>query len=133
MNERSETTPPADEGRLDGRVRVHDPERAAFEAFCRKRWAGDRGALTIREDGEYQHGHVHFAWAAWQEARPPRHEIGRLVNLAAQCAQRKPLLALEPLTEASHIGHRQFARAYAGADEAVRLLAIELRRVADAL
>jgi hypothetical protein len=44
-------------------------ERAAFEAWCRKRWAGDRGALTLRPDGSYINGHVEFAWSAWQEAR----------------------------------------------------------------
>jgi hypothetical protein len=45
------------------------PERAAFEAWCCKRWAGDRNALTIRDDGEYLNGHVQFAWAAWQASR----------------------------------------------------------------
>lgn len=42
--------------------------REEFEAWCRRRWAGDRNALTVREDGEYLNGHVQFAWAAWQAA-----------------------------------------------------------------
>lgn len=114
-------------------VRAHAPERAAFEAWCRRRWAGDRNALTIREDGEYVNGHVQFAWCAWQAARPNREAMGKLIQLAAECAQRKPLRGLEPLTEVTHIGHRQFGRAYAEADESVRLLACALRDVADAL
>ncbi len=124
MRNRSEKTQPADEGRLDQRVRAHDPERAAFEAWAAKRWGTDAYRHTSATSGE---------WEAWRAARPPRHEIGRLVNLAADCAQRKPLTSLAPLTVASHIGHRQFGIAYAGADEAMRQLAIELRRVADAL
>ena len=43
-------------------------DREAFEAWCCKRWAGDRNALTISDDGEYMNGHVQFAWCAWQEA-----------------------------------------------------------------
>ena len=123
----------ADEGRLQRGVRALDPERSAFEAWCCKRWAGDRNALTIRDDGEYLNGHVQFAWCAWQSARPKRAAVGRLINLAADCAQRKPLRGLEPLTEVTHIGHRQFGRAYALADEAVRQLACDLRDAADAL
>lgn len=103
-----------------------DHERAAFEAWCCKRWAGDRNALTIRDDGEYMSGHVQFAWCAWQAARPKHDKVGAIVSVAAELAQRKPLRALEPLTEASHIGHRQMARAYAQADEDTRLLAVKL-------
>jgi hypothetical protein len=43
--------------------------REAFEAWCCKRWASDRGALLIRQDGEYDNGHVQFAWAAWQASQ----------------------------------------------------------------
>lgn len=43
-------------------------EREAFEAWCIKRWAGDRGALTKNQDGTYWNGHVDFAWNAWQAA-----------------------------------------------------------------
>ncbi|MGA0608886.1 hypothetical protein [Caldimonas sp. KR1-144] len=46
-----------------------DQEREAFEAWCMKRWAGDRDALTIRGDGEYHNGHVQFAWCAFQAGR----------------------------------------------------------------
>lgn len=129
----SEQVKPADEGRLERGVRALSPERAAFEAWCCKRWAGDRNALTTREDGEYIIGHVQFAWCAWQAAMPKRAAIGRLINLAADCAMRRPLRALEPLTEVTHIGHRQFGRAYEQADEAVRQLACDLRAAADAL
>ena len=116
---------------VDQPVRALDPERAAFE-----KWLLDVHLLdgTWNEARNcYDEFPCHLAFQAWRAARPKRADVGRLVNLAAECAQRKPLRDLEPLTEASHIGHRQFARAYAGADEAVRLLAIELRRVADAL
>ena len=122
---------PAGLGPVERMVRAPHPERAAFEAWWCK--AYHPAKLARMEAGCYLDLSAGMAWDAWQAARPPRHEIGQLLNLAADCAQRKPLRSLEPLTEASHIGHRQFARAYAGADEAVRLLAIELRRVADAL
>jgi len=51
-----------------------EPDRAAFEAWCVKRWAGDRGALTIRGDGEYLNGHVKFAFEAWQAAAKAERE-----------------------------------------------------------
>jgi hypothetical protein len=124
-----ETKTTAGSSPVERQVRAHDPERVRFEAWARQ---GPRD-LARSESGAYINNLTSFAWLAWQAARPPRHEIGRLVNLAADCAQRKPLRSLEPLTESILIGHRQFARAYNGADEAVRLLAIELRRVADAL
>lgn len=123
----------ADAGRLQREVRALDPERAAFEAWCCKRWSGDRGALTIRDDGEYLNGNVQFAWCAWRAARPKRDKVGAIVNVAAALAQRKPLAALEPLTEATHIGHRQMARAYRQADEDTRLLAVKLADAAQAL
>lgn len=129
----TEQTPPADAGRLDRGVRAPHPERAAFEAWCCKRWAGDRGALTIGADDEYINGHVQFAWCAWQAARPKRDKVGAIVNVAAALAQRKPLDALAPLTEVSHIGHRQMARAYSQADEDTRLLAVKLADAVQAL
>ena len=128
----SEQVKPADEGRLERGVSALDPARAAFEAWCCKRWAGDRGALYIRDMpgserlGEYVNGNVQFAWEAWQAARPKRDKVGAIVNVAAELAQRKPLRALEPLTEVTHIGHRQMARAYNQADEDTRLLAVKL-------
>ena len=129
----NEQTPSADAGRLDRGVRAPHPERAAFEAWCFKRWAGDRGALTIGADDEYTNGHVQFAWCAWQAARPRHDKVGAIVNVAAELAQRKPLRALEPLTEVTHIGHRQMARAYSQADEDTRLLAVKLADAVRAL
>jgi hypothetical protein len=129
--ERSATMVPSVGAQVERVVRALDLERAAFE-----KWLMDVHMLdgTWNEARScYDEFPCHLAFQAWRAARPKRAEIGRLVNLAAECAQRKPLRTLEPLTGVSHIGHRQFGRAYAGADEAVRLLAIELRRVADAL
>jgi hypothetical protein len=44
-------------------------ERAAFEAWCCKRWSGDRGALRIategRYAGQYENGHVDYAWQSF--------------------------------------------------------------------
>lgn len=50
-----------------------DPQRAKFEAFCRKRWVCHRfgGALTRRADGEYEESGTEFAWQAFREASPP--------------------------------------------------------------
>jgi hypothetical protein len=135
----TEQMPNADAGRLDRGVRAPNPERAAFEAWCMKRWAGDRGALYIRDMpgserlGEYVNGHVQFAWDAWQAARPKSDKVGAIVGVAAALAQRKPLRALDPLTEVTHIGHRQMARAYAQADEDTRLLACKLADAVRAL
>lgn len=46
--------------------------REAFEAWCKHRWAGDRGALKIategRYAGEYEQGNIEFGWQAWQAA-----------------------------------------------------------------
>lgn len=54
------------------------------------------------------------------------------IEFAAALAQRKPLHALSHLSEVTHIGHRQFARAYEQADEDTRLMAIALREAIDA-
>lgn len=137
-SENSEQAQPLDLA-VDRAVRALDPERAAFEAWCCKRWAGDRNALYIRDMpgserlGEYVNGHVQFAWDAWRAARPKRDKVGAIVNVAAELAQRKPLRALEPLTEATRIGHRQMARAYSKADEDTRLLAVKLADAVRAL
>jgi hypothetical protein len=53
-----------------------------------------------------------------------------VVEVGAELAQRKPLRAFDALTEASHIGHRQMARAYEQADEDVRLMAVRLAAAA---
>lgn len=34
--------------------------RQWFESWCKRRWAGDRRALTLRPDGEYEMGSVEF-------------------------------------------------------------------------
>lgn len=69
-----------------------------------------------------------------QPVAPEQHAaMSRLIELAAECAQRKPLQAFVHLTDATHIGHRQFAAAHSEADDAVRILAIELRKVWDSL
>ena len=62
-----------------------------------------------------------------------REALAALMVIAAECAQRKPLRGFEELTEATHIGHRQFGRAHEQADEAVRMLAVRLRAVFDTL
>lgn len=105
-------------------VRALDPERTAFEAWCHKRWGAAAYRHTSDTCGE---------WDAWQAARPKRAAVGAIVNVAAELAQRKPLRALEPLTDVSHIGHRQMARAYAQADEDTRLLAVKLADAVRAL
>lgn len=108
-----------------------DPERAAFEKWLMAAHMLDATWNVGRNC--YDEFPAHLAFKAWQQARPKRAVVGRLINLAAQCARREPLGAFDSLTEAKHIGHRQFASAYAEAHEAVVLLSIELRRVADAL
>ena len=62
-----------------------------------------------------------------------REALAALMVIAAECAQRKPLRGFEELTEAIHIGHRQFGRAHEKADEDVRMLAVRLRAVFDTL
>src|SRR5574343_515074 len=121
---------------LQRRVRAPHPERAAFERWASQNgYSVDKVSNAIGPDGleVYDDPRTHAAWWAWQAARPKRAAVGRLINLAADCAQRKPLRGLEPLTEVTHIGHRQFARAYEQVDEAVRKLACDLRDAADAL
>ncbi len=111
-------------------VRAH-PERAAFEAWWCKAYHPAKLART--EEGCYLDLSAGMAWDAWQAARPKRDKLGAIVNVAAELAQRKPLAAFDPLTQASHIGHRQMAQAYAQADETTRLLAIKLADAARAL
>jgi hypothetical protein len=73
--------------------------REAFEAWCCKRWASDRGALLIRQDGEYDNGHVQFAWAAWQAAQADAFERAAKVCeglwYASECADAIHTLAKE--------------------------------------
>ena len=112
-------------------VRALDPERAAFEAWWCK--AYHPAKLARQEHGCSLELSAGMAWDAWQAARPSRAAVGAIVNVAAALAQRKPLAALDPLTEVSHIGHRQMARAYAQADEDTRLLACKLADAVRAL
>jgi hypothetical protein len=125
------TVTPAPLGQVERGVRALDPERAAFEAWWCK--ACHPATLVRQEAGCYLNRDAGLAWDAWQAARPKRAAVGAIVNVAADLAQRKPLRALDPLTEVSHIGHRQMARAYAQADEDTRLLAVKLADAVRAL
>ncbi len=70
------------------------------------------------------------AWEASPDERGPRYKI---MEIAAELAQRKPIAAFCHLEDNTHIGHRQFRGAFDMADEACRLLAIRLRDALDAL
>lgn len=59
-----------------------DEQRAEFEAWLVKRWAGDRGGLTKNEAGEYWMPQVQFAWSAYQAATERQQE--RIAELEAQ-------------------------------------------------
>jgi hypothetical protein len=87
----------------------------------------------MEADGGYIESTAAIAWSAWQQARPRHAHVGAIYTVAADLAQRKPLAAFDELAVASHIGHRQFARAYARADESVRLLACKLADAVRAL
>jgi hypothetical protein len=63
-------------------------------------------------------------------SRSVQHEI---IKIAAECARREPISAMYELTEATHIGHRQFSRAYYRLDDAIVGLSIRLKTVADML
>lgn len=63
-------------------------------------------------------------------ARPVQHEI---IKIAAECARREPIAAMYELTEATHIGHRQFSRAFDLVDAAIVRLSARLKSVADSL
>lgn len=87
-----------------------DHNRKVFEDACCQRWAGDRGALTIRADGEYVNGSVQFAWIAFQwginhaakllaeEVEWRRKELAYVANEA----KRIPVLGLREMREAAH-------------------------------
>lgn len=117
---------------VDRGVRALDPERIAFDAWLSSLKPEDRYDF----DGEgrgYRKDPLHMMWLAWQAARPKRDKVGAIYNVASALAQRKPLEALAPLTEVTHIGHRQMARAYSKADEDTRLLAVKLADAVRAL
>jgi hypothetical protein len=61
----------ASEVQAEQPAQVATDERATFEAWCTKRWGGDRGDSFLREEGgayagEYINGRVEFAYSAWQ-------------------------------------------------------------------
>ena len=130
---KNETLPPADEGRLDLRVRAQVPERAAFEAWWCK--AYHPHALQAKEAGCYIDRSAGMAWGAWQAARPNRSSMGRLVNLAAKLMHPDTLRRLWHLEEESGrtLGRRALSAALEDADENLKLAAIEMRRAVDAL
>lgn len=116
---------------LQRSVRALDPERAAFE-----RWLADVHLLTATWNEQrncYDEFPAHLAFCAWKSARPPRDKVGVVYNVAAALAQRKPLQAFGEFDNSTHIGHRQFGRAYAKADEDTRLLAVKLADAVRAL
>ena len=115
-----------------GELKRRDPEREAFEAWLNPGHHAGNVSPWV-EPGRYEKETHQLAWLAWQAARPKRSAIGRLINLSADCALRKPLRSLAPLTEATHIGHRQFGRAYDRADDALAVLSLDLRAAIDAL
>ena len=109
-------------------VRAQNPERAAFEAWLMAEQM--LGATWNAERNCFDEFPAHLAYKAWQAARPKRTAVGAAMNVAAALVQRKPLDAFGDLKDATHIGHRQFARALEKADEDTRLMAVKL---ADAL
>ena len=55
-----------------------------------------------------------------------------LIKVAAWLLSPEPRRKLAELEDATHIGHRQFHRAYEGTFETLRLKAIEIRNFVDA-
>ena len=132
MSDQSEKKPPADAGPVERMVRAPHPERAAFEAWwwCK---AYHPAALQPFEDGCYMNVKAGVAWDAWQAARPSRAGIGRLVNMAADMVNAKPMREFDALTEARQIGCRQFERAHDKTRRSLQLIGIQLAEVARAL
>ena len=81
-------------------VRALDPERAAFEAWLNPGRHAGNVSLWV-EPGRYEKDTHNLAWLAWQAARPKRAAVGRLINLAAELAQHRPIRGLEALAERS--------------------------------
>ena len=129
----NETLPAAVGARIEPVIRVPDPERAAFEAWWCK--AYHPATLLPMEAGCYLNLSAGMAWDAWVAARPRHHEVGRLVNLADKCLHPDMMRALWRLEEESGrtLGRRALSSALESSAENLRLMAIELRRVADAL
>jgi hypothetical protein len=141
MQQANETVQPADAGPVKCRVRALDPERAAFEAWCVKRWRGDRNALGRNDDdhpknpGEYTMGNIEFAWQAWRDARPKRAAVGRLINLAAEMAQHRPIRGLEALVERSGrtLGRRALEFTLEATEESITKMAHDIAGAVRAL
>ena len=128
MTKPEDTTPLAVGSPVDRGVRALSPERAAFERWWCK--AYHPAPLHSWDGGGYTELSAGLAWDAWQAARPKRSAVGAITNVAAELAQRQPLMAFGVFDNATHIGHRQFGRAYSKADEDTRRLAV---RLADAV
>ncbi len=99
-----------------------NPERAAFERW----WCNTKLNVGLAQWDLWKE----LVWDALQAARPKRAAVGAIVNVAASLAQRQPLMAFGVFDNATHIGHRQFGRAYSKADEDTRRMAV---RLADAV
>ena len=129
----NETLPAAVGARIEPVIRVPDPERAAFEAW----WCTTRNPAQLQPivDGCYLNYGAEVAWESWQAARPNRHDVGKLVDLADKCLHPDMMRALWRLEEESGrtLGRRALSSALESSAENLRLMAIELRRVADAL
>jgi hypothetical protein len=119
-----------DEGQLKRQVISQDPERTAFESAMVR--CGYH-TPTLYPNGTYRDTCYAVGWDAWRAARPKSAAVSAIYKVAADLAQRKPLWALDTLTEVSRIGHRQMSRAYAQADEDTRLLAVKLADAVRAL
>ena len=124
---------PAVLGPVERMVRAHDPERAAFEAWWCK--AYHPAKLARQEAGCYLELSAGMAWDAWQAARPKRAAVGTLINVAAELAQRKPIRALDVLSERSGrtLGRRAMDDAIESAHDALARAAMRIADAARAL
>jgi hypothetical protein len=122
---------------VDWRVRTHDPERAAFEAWKRQHGGHylSRNNSPNSDLSGYQDTHTQGQWEAWQAARPKRAEVGALINIAAELAQRKPIRALDVLSERSGrtLGRRAMDDAIESAHDSLVRAAMRIVNAARAL
>lgn len=127
------TDAPAVDCPVERKVRAHDPDRAAFEAWWCK--AYHPAKLARQEHGCYLDLSAGMAWDAWQAARPKRAAVGRLVNLAALLTSPTPMRKLWQLEEEAGrtLGRRALSDSLADSDERLKTLAIELAALAQAL
>ena len=124
---------PAVGGPVERMVRAPNPERAAFEAWWCK--AYHPAALARDADGDYIENRPGAAWEAWQAARPKRPAVGSLINIAAELAQRKPIRALDVLSERSGrtLGRRAMDDAIEAAHDNLARTAMRISDAARAL